>query len=212
MPCDSGDACARELERVCHKLAAMGLGTSTSGNVSARQGDRILLTPTGVAMADVAAGALAETGLDGRPLNNRAPTKELPFHLAIYRGRPDVRAVLHVHPTHAIAASAFLDAARHEFLPAVTPQFVMRAGRVPTLRYFPPGDPGLADEVAGHLVHGRALLLQNHGAVTFGVSFVEALGALEELEENCRQWLWVRQGGGRTLSEADVAALLGRRM
>lgn len=202
---------AIELTSVCHRLARMGWGTSTSGNVSARDGERILLTPTGVAMADVAAEELAVTDLEGNTLGHRKPTKEMGFHLAIFRQRSEVQAIVHVHPTHAIVASTFLDSSRGETLPAVTPQFVMRAGLVPVLPYYPPGSEELTQTVATNVGRYRAVVLQNHGVIAFGETFAQVMGILEELEENCRQWLFVRHGG-RVLSSEEVQLLLGRKM
>ena len=203
------DPLVADLVSACHKLAAIGLGTSTSGNVSARVGEQVFLTPTGVSMGDVAADHLAIADLEGNVRGSAKPTKEMGFHLAIYGMCPQVAAVVHAHPTCAIIASTFLEA--DAILPAITPQFVMRAGRVPVAPYFPPGSPDLGDGVTARIGRNRAVLLQNHGAVTFGSSFKEAMGALEELEENCRQWLWTRQGG-RVLSETEVTLLEGRRM
>ncbi len=181
----SGDIAAT-LADTCHALAAKGLGTSTSGNVSARDADTVLLTPTGVALGDIAPGDLARMTLDGTVLGDSRPTKEAAFHLAIYRARPDVAVAVHVHPTHTIALSALLPAGDDASIPPLTPQFVMRAGgAVPLIGYHAPGSQSLRDAVAS-ACHGSAMVLQNHGAVAFGATFARAVGILEELEENCR--------------------------
>ena len=194
------------LVHACHRLAAKGYGPSTSGNLSLRQGDRIYLTATRAALDEVQVERLACLDEQGQSLNAIAPTKEQGFHLAIYRKRPDVNAVVHLHPTHAVAASTLLPAGPSCTLPVVTPQVVMKAGRVPVLPYFPPGTQALAQAV-GEACAGSAVLLQNHGVITFSKNLRDALGALEELEENCRQWLLVR-GEGRLLTDQEIAQLL----
>ncbi len=210
---NTGDEQAlRELVDVCHALARSGLGTSTSGNASIRlpgEDGRCAVTPTGVGMADIRIDNLSLLTLDGCALNDRRPSKEKGGHLAILRQRPDVRCVVHAHPSHAIAASTFL--AVGDRLPSVTPQFVMRAGHVPVLAYHPPGSAELAQVIAQGVQQHRALLLRNHGVLVMGPTGRKALGILEELEENCRQWLWVRQGG-EALNEAQVNELLNRQM
>ena len=198
-----------DIVKACHFLTEVGLGTSTSGNVSGRVGDRICLTATGVSLGDATEENLAEMSPDGEQLNDVAPTKEAGFHLAIYRSRPHVNAIVHVHPPNTIAAAALVDGEAPN-LPAMTPQFVMRAGLVPVLPYHAPGTTGLVDAVA-ECDAQKAFVLANHGAAAFGPSFRKALGTIEELEQNCK--IFVLTGGrGRTLDEAQVKDLLSRSM
>jgi 3-dehydro-4-phosphotetronate decarboxylase len=197
-----------QLVDACRRLAERGLATSTSGNLSCRNRQAIFATPTGVSLGEVSAEALSRTDLEGRQIAGPKPTKELGLHLAIYQAHSDVRAVVHVHPTHAVAVSTLLEAGA--MLPSVTPQFVMRAGRVPVLPYAPPGSDRLGAWLAESKAQ-KAACLQNHGVVAFGADFHQALGTLEELEENCRLWL-LTGGRGRLLDDREVTELLGRRM
>lgn len=201
---------ADDIVQACHFLCSAGLGTSTSGNVSGRVGDRIYLTATGTRLGDAEPGNLALMNLAGERLNEAKPTKEAGFHLAIYRSRPDVNAVLHVHPPCAIAAAATLPEEQDKIIPAMTPQFVMRAKRVPVLPYNAPGTKGLVDAIAA-CDAACAMVLANHGVVAYGPDFAKALGTLEELEENCRIYL-LTGGRGRTLDENQVRELLSRSM
>lgn len=194
------------LVAACHDLADRGYALSTSGNLSVRHKDGILLTATGMSLRDVGTDNLAWTNLQGDVLNDVAPTKESAFHLAVYRRRPDVNAVIHLHPTHSVAASTLLPAKGGRHVPAVTPQFVMRAGKVPIIPYHPPGSAQIA-EAMGKRCNGSAILLQNHGVITFSQTMKKAVGVLEELEENCRLWLLVRNEG-RLLSEEEVGHLI----
>jgi L-fuculose-phosphate aldolase len=197
-----------QLVAACRCLVARGLGTSTSGNLSYRCGDDVYATPTGVALGDVTADALSRVDIQGRLLAGARPTKELALHMAVYQMFANVRAVVHAHPTHAVALSTMLEAG--SMLPSVTPQFVMRAGRVPVLPYAAPGSEVLGRWLAGSNAK-KAACLQNHGVVTFGADFRQAVGTLEELEENCRLWL-LTGGRGRLLDEREIAELLDRQM
>jgi ribulose-5-phosphate 4-epimerase/fuculose-1-phosphate aldolase len=152
---------------------------------------------------------LAHTKLDGRTVGSTRPTKEALVHLAIYANCPEAAAVLHVHPAHAVAASALLGRRAARYVPPMTPQFVMRAGRVSLVPYFPPGDLALAAAIR-KCPADRAILLQNHGALAFAASPSQALGILEELEENCKVWLL--SGGRGFLTASQERLLLGRSM
>lgn len=196
----------------CHRLAALGYGTSTSGNLSARletDASLVALTPSGVGLGEVHPEDMAVMALDGRVLNEGRPTKEWEGHLEIHRKLADVCAVVHVHPCHAIACGMHLSPGRH--IPSITPQFVMRCGRVPVISYHPPGSRALAEAIAAAAPGCRAILLQNHGVHTFAASFSKAIGILEELEENCRQWLLAGRDG-HLLDENQIAGLLSRQM
>jgi ribulose-5-phosphate 4-epimerase/fuculose-1-phosphate aldolase len=189
-----------------HGLARAGLGTSTSGNLSARSRGKIYLTASGVSMANTQKQNLAVMTLGGEVLNRVRPTKEAGFHLAVYRARPDVNAIIHVHPAHAIAVSLLVKSGKRFFVPSMTPQYVARAGRVPVMPYFPPGDARIAKAIKGYCSE-KAFVLANHGATAFAENFEKALHIIEELEENCRVFL-LAGGRGRTLSEREIGHLL----
>ncbi len=136
---------------------------SSSGNASIRDGNQVWVTATGVSMSGTTEANLAELDLDGQPRNRVKPSKEWAFHTAILRRRTDVRVVLHAHPSHAIAASTFLESGT--CLPSVTPQFVLRLGRVPVAPYHPPGSAELTTHgVRTVLVLDAARLAANASA------------------------------------------------
>lgn len=199
-----------EMISTCRWLHQKGLATSTSGNLSARVEDQIVLTATGVSLADVEEQNLARTDLAGNVLGTARPTKEAGLHLAIYKRHPDARATIHVHPVHCIAVTAQMNLAREQFLPAITPQSVMRAGRVPVVPYFPPGSAELAQAVENTEARA-AVALQNHGLVVFAADFAKAVGMLEEIEENCRARL-LAGPAARTLTPDEIELLLKRKM
>lgn len=186
-----------ELVRVARSLFARGYSFGTAGNLSARCGETILVTPTGSSMGTVRAEELAQVRLDGSTIGSARPSKEVHFHLAIYRRRSDVGAVVHLHSTYAVALSCLKELDRHDALPVFTPYFAMRIRRLPVVRYLPPGDPELAAELGALAGETDALLLENHGPVTLGRDLAAAAALAEELEEQAKLYFLLGEGGRR---------------
>ena len=200
----------QELVDSCRYLYEKGWATSTSGNLSAGVDDKIYLTATGIALADVTRDNLAVTDLEGNPINRVAPTKEAGVHLAIYRRHPDARAVIHVHPANTIAVTLQMDLQKDFHLPSLTPQFVMRAGRVPVIPYHPPGSIELAKAVEKSDAR-KAVALQNYGLIAFASDFASAVGIIEETEANSQIRL-LAGSAAKVLTEDEIAFLLTRKM
>jgi len=138
--------------------------------------------------------------LDGRP-----STKEAGLHLGVLRTRPDIHVVLHVHGDYIIAASLLLKPGPCA-LPALTPGFVYHAYPLAMLPFMAPGSPDLAAGVAQALSEpgARAVLLQNHGLVTVGKDFHDALNVAEEIDEAARVHVLVG-GKGPAISDRHIA-------
>ena len=152
-----------EVASVCGRMAASGLVVGTSGNVSARSGDLVAVSPSGLDYADLTAELVGVHRLDGSavaaPL---APTSEMPLHLAVYTAT-GAGAIVHTHSPAATAASVLLDE-----VPAVHYQVAAFGGPVAVAPYATFGTGGLAANVVAAL-HGRtACLMANHGAVAIG--------------------------------------------
>ncbi len=179
----------RGIVRTCRRLYERGLIAGQDGNVSVRLGrDRVLVTPAGMSKADVTSRDLVEVPLHGKPRATResgvkrAPSSELAVHLAIYRGRPDVGAVVHAHPP---AATGF--AVAGERLPEnVLPELVYSVGPVAMVPFAAPGSQALADSFDAWLVGHDAWLMANHGAVTAGATLLVAHQRMESLEHAAR--------------------------
>lgn len=195
-------------------LHAAGLSPGASGNISVRDADGIWATPTGTPLGGLDAGALSRLDPGGRHRGGPPPTKEVPLHLALYDRLPDARAVVHLHSGHAVAVSCLEPVPpQHagDALPALTPYFVMRVGRVQLLPYAAPGTAGLAEPVADLPPGTRAVLLANHGPATTGTGLDEAVAAALELEETAKLHLLLAGLPARTLTPAQQAALTAPR-
>jgi L-fuculose-phosphate aldolase len=188
------------------RTVADGLVVGTSGNVSARVGDDlVLITPTGVpyhrlAPEDMVAVDLA-TGRQVRGV--LAPTSELPLHLAVYRGTP-ARAVVHTHAPHATAVSTLVSE-----LPPIHYMTADLGGPVRVADYALYGTPELADAVLHALRDQRtACLMRNHGMLSLADGLDRAYDRGAQLEWMCRVWLAARASGDTptVLSPAELAA------
>jgi ribulose-5-phosphate 4-epimerase/fuculose-1-phosphate aldolase len=182
-----------------------------TGNISARSGPHMLLTPTGVSLGSLDPDALSVLdAASGEHLDGPRPSKEAFLHAAMYRARPDAEAVVHTHSTYSVAVSCLADLDHEDALPPLTAYYVMRVGRLPLLTYHAPGDDSLGDLAEATARRGHALLLANHGPVVAGRDLAGAADALEELEETARLFLLLRNETTRPLT-AEQAADLARR-
>jgi ribulose-5-phosphate 4-epimerase/fuculose-1-phosphate aldolase len=198
------DAAHRDaLVALGRSLFERGLTHGSSGNLSLRIGDRFLMTPTGSSLGALEPERLAWLDASGRLLEGDPPTKEAALHLAMYRERPNDRAVVHLHATHSVAVSVLADVDREDALPPLTAYYAMRVGRLPLLPYFAPGDAALAEAVGRAAGRHHAMLLANHGPVVSGATLASAADAIEELEATAKLFLLVRHERVRPLTDAE---------
>lgn len=197
---------AREIVRCCRRLWEAGLIAGADGNVSVRLGpDRLLVTPSGLHKAELTSRDLVEVTLAGtRRRGSRLATTELDLHLRAYRQRGDCGAVVHAHPP---VATAF--AVAGEPMPAdVLPELILYLGQVPVAPYATTGTPALGDVVEPLLARHVAVLLANHGAVTWGPDLATARIRMESLEHSARILLASRLlGRTNRLSPDQIDAL-----
>ncbi|GAA3606561.1 class II aldolase/adducin family protein [Agrococcus terreus] len=192
------------------QLVDAGLSPGSSGNVSVRDGDRILMTGTGTRLGALERTDLAELALDGTPLGGARPSKEVALHLALYAKNPEHAAVVHVHSPSAVAAACLAPWSDESAVPPLTPYALMRVGQAPLLPFAAPGDPAMGERIAASPHPFRAALLANHGAVVSGEDLARAVDSTIELEEWCRIAL-LTQGAARTLIAPEhVRALADR--
>jgi L-fuculose-phosphate aldolase len=199
-----------QVAAVSRRLAAEGLVLGTSGNVSARGGDDVAITPTGAVLAELEPEQVTVVDMAGEHVDGElAPTSELDLHLGIYR-RYDAGAVVHTHAPMATALSCVLDE-----LPCVHYGMLELGGTVPVAPYATFGTPELAALVLDALEGRRAALMANHGAIVHAGDLDEALKLALLLEWACTvYWRAAALGEPRVLGaeerEAVVSAALSR--
>jgi L-fuculose-phosphate aldolase len=197
------DQLRAEVVEVSRTLARTGLVVGTAGNVSARSGDLVAVTPTGSRLARVAAEDIAVVDLDGRLVDGPlAPTSELPLHLAVYR-EYGAGAVVHTHPPMGTAIACVADE-----LPCIHYTLLTLGGSVRVARYATFGTDDLAESVVEALEGRTAALLGGHGAVTYGDDLQAALDATELLEWACGVYIRAcALGTPRVLADDDRLAV-----
>ncbi|QEW01894.1 class II aldolase/adducin family protein [Microbacterium lushaniae] len=195
---------AERLVDACHALAAAGLSPGRSGNVSVREGDRVLITATGAALRRLGPEHVAVLSLDGAHLSGPAPTKEWALHMGAYRVRPDAGAIVHLHSRAATALSCLPVAAGSDPLPAYTPYRIRMLGRVALIAYAAPGSDDLARAVAAAAASAHALLLANHGSLVCGSDLEHAVDLAEEFEAAAELVLALHGRGARVLDPATA--------
>lgn len=170
-----------EAGRICYTSRLMHANT---GNISMRLGnDRVVITPSKLCKGRMEVDDLLIIDLDGAIIKadkarKRKFSSEAPLHLEVYRQRPDIRAVIHAHPSNATA----LTVAGIPFPVDVLPEVLEGLGPVPTTRFALPDSTDNAEAIREYIKDHNTILIRNHGAITFGVDLEEALNHLEQLE------------------------------
>ncbi|MGL4233125.1 MAG: aldolase [Casimicrobium sp.] len=196
-----------EICRVGRSLFERGYVHSTAGNVSVRLDDGFLITPTDACLGFLDPARIAKVSIDGAHFSGDKPSKTLLLHRRIYEAsaaapptlkRDDTRCVIHTHSSHLVALTlraGYVDGALDvpELLPALTPYFVMKVGRVPVVRYARPGAPEVAEQVnalieryaaSGRML--RAVMIERLGPNVWHRDPASAMATLEELEETAK--------------------------
>ena len=184
-----------------------GYAFGSTGNLSVRIGDQIWITPTGRPLKGLTPEQLACVDLDGTNLNENRPSKELPFHLGVYRTRRDAEAIVHLHSTHSVALSCLESLDPEQPLPPITPYYFMRVAPLAVLPYFRPGSPQLAEVVERAAPAHNCMLFRNHGMTCLGSSMNEAADRAEELEETARLYFLLRGERVRYLTGDEIEEL-----
>jgi L-fuculose-phosphate aldolase len=186
----------------CGQLAAAGLVVGTAGNVSARAGELIAVTPSGLDYTELTAELVGVHRLDGTAVEAPLrPSSELPLHLAVYAAAeagPEVGAIVHTHSPAATATSALVDE-----VPAIHYQVSAFGGPVAVAPYATYGTDELAANVVAALAGRSACLMANHGAVTTGPDLRTALTRARALEWVCDVWLRAAAAGRPRLLPPD---------
>ncbi len=188
-------------------LYQRGYAHGSSGNLSARLPDGLLITPTNSCLGRLNPARISKVGVDGRHLSGDAPSKEAFLHLAMYQERPSAQGIVHLHCTHCVAVSCLEHATADNVLPPITAYYIMRIRRLPLIPYYRPGDRALAETVREKAKKHHAVLLANHGPVVAGKSLEDAVYNAEELEETAKLCLLLEGRRARYLDAAQIADL-----
>jgi ribulose-5-phosphate 4-epimerase/fuculose-1-phosphate aldolase len=199
-------ALAAEIVATGRELVAKGLVAGSWGNISVRipGSDKVLITPSGRDYADLRAAELVAVDMEGRVAGGGIPSSETPLHLAIYKRRPDLQAIVHTHSVFASACAV----ARRSIPPVIEDLVQLVGGEVGVAAYALPGTAELGLSAVAALGDKQAVLLANHGVVGCGTSLREALLACELVEKAAQIYQYATTlGGAHPLSNEDVAVM-----
>jgi L-fuculose-phosphate aldolase len=196
-----------EIVRYGRTLHERGLVAAMDGNLSVRlEGNRILVTPTCVSKGNMRAADMVVVDMEGQRVSGRRHvTSEIGMHLLIYRMRPDIQAIVHAHPP---TATGFAAAGIALTQPLVC-EVVMGLGCIPLARYGTPGTSELARTLEPFVPHYDAILMSNHGVVTYGDTLAHAYMKMETVEHFAQIALVTHLlGRQQPLQEVEVQKLL----
>jgi len=195
-----------EIVATARTMSASGLSPGRSGNVSARIEGGMLITPSGLAYDVMEADDIVRVAGDGSvAAGQRAPSTEWHFHLAAYRARPDLHALVHTHSLHAtVLACAGRSIPPFHYMVAVA-----GGSDIPLVPYATFGTPELAAHVAEGLLERKACLMAHHGQVAMGTTLSAALELAQDVEILAEQYFKVLSlGPPHLLPEAEMSVVL----
>lgn len=195
----------QDLAEYGRRLAQRGLTAGAGGNISAREGRWIWVKPSGFAMEDLSGKDMCCVELDtGRQIEGRfRPTSELPMHLAVYRARPDIRAVFHTHSPWASGVITSDADIRPMFA-----EVVQDLGGMCTVPYLTTGSRELADAVAEAAREHETIFLVGHGVVALGRSLKQAYYRCCVAEDAAKSFLAASLvGKPKFLTDEQIAEL-----
>ena len=190
------------------RLDALGMNRGSTGNLSLRWNhdgqDGMLITPTGMGAEDLLPQDMVWVGIDGSHRGEWQPSSEWHFHRAIYLARPDLRAVVHTHSTHAAALACL-----RRPLPAFHYMVAVAGGDdVPLTPYHLFGTEALSQAVAQAMRERNACLMANHGLVAAGRTLAEAMKVAQEIESLCEVYLTALAVGEPVLLTREEMAVV----
>src|SRR5436309_4614997 len=206
MPLVSEAEFRAEITRFCHLIYEKGYVASTDGNISARlPNGHIMCTPTICNKGFVKPEDMVIIDSKGQRIKgDRKASSEMAMHLLIYEMRPDAQAVVHAHPACATAYAA----AGIPLNKALISEVVLAVGCIPLAQYGTPGTPELTDELRPFVSMHDALLMSNHGVVTYGKTLEDAFNLMDTVEHFAKISIYTKVlGRERLLSSDDVEKL-----
>lgn len=185
-----------------HRVGDAGLTVCSSGNISWRIGEEVLLSGTGSWVPNLTKEKVACCRLEtGEVLNGVKPSMEHGFHLGVLRARPEINVVLHFQSPYATALACMKDLPSDLNVTAEVPCHV--GAEIPVIPYYRPGSPELAAAVVEALTNHNSALLRKHGQVVCGKDFDQAFERAMFFEMACR--IIVLTGGKHdTLTKAEI--------
>lgn len=198
----------KQICEIGKRIYDKGMVASNDGNISVKLNDNeFLCTPTGVSKGFMTPEYICKVDKDGKVLQangNFKPSSEIKMHMRVYKERPDVGAVVHAHPLYATGFAI----AGIPLTQPIMPEAVIALGCVPIAEYGTPSTEEIPDAVSKYLQSFDAVLLENHGALSYSDNLLNAYHKMESVEFYARLLYISKQlGGPKELSDSQVQRL-----
>jgi L-fuculose-phosphate aldolase len=192
-----------ELSQYAKRILQDGLATGAGGNISARHENSMLISPSGFSLEEINPEQYAEVDIPSGEIsaNSLRPSSEVLMHLACYRRRPDIRAIIHTHAQHTIA----LVSSGHTLKPMFADFIIYLGQHIPHLDYITVTTPALAAAVEAEISNTNCVILRNHGAITVGDNLKQAYWRACTVEEGARIQLLATLAGQPQFLDQDEA-------
>ena len=198
----------KQICEIGKRIYNKGMVASNDGNISVKLNDNeFLCTPTGVSKGFMTPEYICKVDANGKVLQayeGFKPSSEIKMHMRVYKERPDVNSVVHAHPLYATSFAI----AGIPLTEPIMPEAVIALGCVPIAEYGTPSTEEIPDAVSKYLPYFDAVLLENHGALTFSDSLLNAYHKMESVEFYARLLYQSKMlGGPKPISEEQVQRL-----
>ncbi len=197
----------QELLETALQMNAVGINQGSAGNVSVRQGEGYLITPSGMPYDECAPEDMAHMTLDGEASGPKKPSSEWRFHQDMYRARDDVKAIVHVHSTFATTIACLgQEVPSFHYMVAVAGGKTIRCAPYHTF-----GTQELSNVVVEAMQDRKACLMANHGMLAIGPTLKKALAMAVEVEKLCEiYWRVLQAGGGNMIDDTEMDHILDK--
>ena len=198
----------KQICEIGQRIYNKGMVAANDGNISVKISENeFLCTPTGVSKGFMTPEFICKVDKNGKVIQaNKGfkPSSEIKMHMRVYRERPDVNSVVHAHPMYATSFAI----AGIPLTEPIMPEAVIALGCVPIAEYGTPSTEEIPDAVSKYVQHYDAVLLENHGALSYSDSLINAYYKMESLEFYAQLLYQSRLlGGPKRLSDAQVQRL-----
>ncbi|MCL9780618.1 L-fuculose-phosphate aldolase [Vibrio sp. S4M6] len=199
---------SQEIIDACLEMNALGINHGSSGNVSARYENGMLITPSGAAYSKLSPNDIVFIDEFGNAEAGKLPSSEWHFHLACYQSRPELNAVVHTHAVNATAVAIL----NRSIPPLHYMVAVSGSDHIPCIPYSTFGTPELARDVAEGMKQSKAILMQHHGMIAMEANLEKALWLANEVEVLAKMYLTVStvQTPVPTLSKEEMDIVLAK--
>ena len=198
----------KQICEIGKRIYNRGMVAANDGNISVKLNDNeFLCTPTGVSKGFMTPEYICKVDATGKVIQANGgfkPSSEIKMHMRVYKERPDVMSVVHAHPVYATSFAI----AGIPLTEPIMPEAVIALGCVPIAEYGTPSTEEIPDAVSKYLQHYDAVLLENHGALAFSDSLLNAYYKMESLEFYAQLLYQSKMlGGPKQLNESQVQRL-----